>query len=177
MSARELAMLRHPDGSPVPRTAGQASLLEFQRALAATGGQRPTDAQGRPMGYVPGAGWKPRDWRLTSTQGRRVADAARELARVLEPDVRLARLERGLLDARRQDRIRDEATARRVDQAGIELYARASDRALEFLRMYQAGRARPLQVSLDEAVGCQLATHFPSYVPLAAEAARRERQS
>jgi hypothetical protein len=134
------------------------------------------------MGWVTGLGWRPRDWRhapAASGEGRRVADAARQLAQVLAPDARRARLERGLLDQRRQAQARAAAVAHGATHAGIELYARASEAALAFLAMFRAGRtlSPPGRVTMDERIGKQLFEAFPTYTPIAAEQARRARQA
>jgi hypothetical protein len=93
------------------------------------------------------------------------------------PDNRAAleRLERPLLARRAIAQRRERAAAKRLEANASDLYVRASDTALEYMRLFALGRYLSAHPSFDEMVGKQLAVMFPGRVPYEARAAREAR--
>jgi hypothetical protein len=155
----EYAMLKHPDGRPVARPQALASLRKFQEAVRLAGGRAPAG-----MAWSEERGWHPAPARVEGDTG------ADDRAAALE------RLERPLLARRAIQQRRERADAARRMRAAVELYARASDAALEYFRRFALGGYMSPHPNFHEMVGQQLAVAFPDgRAPHEAREARQAR--
>lgn len=174
----EMAMAKHPDGTPVARLEARVSFDQFRRALRSAGGRAP-----RGKIWCSQTGWVDRP-APRAAGGLSLADAQRKQDQVTRQiasdagapsDEAMTPLEQRLHARRRAHLERERAATAQREADAVRMYAEASEDSLAWLKRYSLGWAGSPHPSLSECVGKTLSISFPRGASLTAQCARKAR--